>query len=54
MTAALRLVRHYLLRKRHVPRHAKPEPAPDPLADDLVPFSDFPRVHPYPSKGDAA
>lgn len=54
MTAALRLVRHYLLRhyllrRPHVPRHAKPEP----VSDDLIPFADY--RHPYDSpKGNAA
>lgn len=45
MTAALRLVRHYLLRRPHTPRHAKPEPLA-PLTtseDDWIPF----RRNPY-------
>lgn len=52
MTAALRLVRHYLLRRPHTPRHAKPEPlAPFPLGeDDWIPF----RRNPYDSPKGAA
>ena len=54
MTAALRLVRHYLMRRPHVPRHAKPEPlAPFPSAkDELIPFADY--RHPYSPKDSAA
>lgn len=52
MTAALRLVRHYLLRRPHVPRHAKPEPlAPLSMSEDeWIPF----RRNPYDSPKDAA
>lgn len=43
MTAVRRLVRHFLLGRRHVPRHAKPEPLVQaPMDDDLIPFR-----HPY-------
>jgi hypothetical protein len=53
VNAALRLVRHYLLRRPHVPRHAMPEPlAPWPnAADPLIPFAEY--RYPYSPK-DAA
>lgn len=58
MTAVLRLVRHYLLRKPHVARHARPEPlALFPMAaDDLIPFapSTSRYTRPYDSPKDAA
>lgn len=54
MSAVQRLVRHFLLRKQHVPRHAKPTPLSPPHADvedDLIPFASY--RHPYSPK-DAA
>ncbi|WP_433520076.1 hypothetical protein ACQP2T_63790 (plasmid) [Nonomuraea sp. CA-143628] len=55
MTALRRLVDHYVLRKPHTPRHAKPRPVASSKGDDLIPF-DSPAVyrHPYNSPKDAA